>query len=291
MRELRTRRAGATSLREPPTRRLSAGPRRNRTSNRIGALVPMVLVICVAACTSMDDTVVPQKPDHQNLKNPAEDGERVLDSLSEVNPPVGASEPRMVGSHDMTTGQFVQSVTRDLNAKWRAKFEDSRYAYSETHVVLYSEPIPIDGCTGVASPESGPFYCGKTRTVYYPLNWVAPRGDKTPVEIGDFAVAVILGHEVGHHVQYLLGILGDPGLYTIQRELQADCLAGVWVRSVYEQGSLERGDVEEALEILEDMADLRGTPSTDPTAHGDERQRVDAFMTGFETGYASECKL
>jgi uncharacterized protein len=73
-------------------------------------------------------------------------------------------------------------------------------------------------------------------------------------------VAAVLVHETGHHVQNLIGTLQDPKLYTIQRELQADCMAGIWGRSVYEEGSLEPGDVDEALQVMADAADLPGTP-------------------------------
>jgi predicted metalloprotease len=83
----------------------------------------------------------------------------------------------------------------------------------------------------------------------------------------------------------------DPSLLTIQRELQADCLAGLWGRSVYEEGSLERGDVEEAIQSLQNVADLPGTPPTDPGAHGNEEQRIVAFMTGYESRDGSQCQL
>jgi predicted metalloprotease len=226
------------------------------------------------------------------LVDPAKDGEAVLANLPEVDPPLGAGEPRMVGSQDMSIEEFVQTIGSELNGLWRSKFEGSRYAYTDAKfVVLRDKPIPIAGCTGFAAPDRRPFFCAKTSSVYYPLPWVSLRGQETPSQVGDFAVAVILAHEEGHHVQALLGILGDPHLYTIQRELQADCLAGIWGRSAYQQGSLERGDVEEAIQVLQYMADLPGTPYTDPTAHGSERQRVDAFMLGFKSGDAGECQF
>ena len=231
-----------------------------------------------------------EQVDREDLANPAEEGEEVLASLPEVNPPLGAGDPRIVGSEDMTIEEFVQAIGGDLNAKWQALFQDSGYTYANADFVLFEEPVPIAGCEGVADPKMGPFYCSETQGVYYPPNWVDPQG-QTPAQIGDFAVAMILAHEEGHHVQNLLGILQDPRLYTIQRELQADCLAGIWGRSVYEEGSLERGDVEEAVQSLQNVADLPGTPPTDPGAHGNEQQRVDAFLTGFESGDVGQCRF
>jgi predicted metalloprotease len=101
-------------------------------------------------------------------------------------------------------------------------------------------------------------------------------------------LAFILAHELGHHVQNQLGIF-DAGLFTIQEELQADCFAGVWGRSVFEQGSLEEGDLGEAAEELANVADVPGTPWDHPGAHGTESQRIDAFFTGYETGRPRQC--
>ncbi|MDQ4127450.1 MAG: neutral zinc metallopeptidase [Actinomycetota bacterium] len=288
-RGLASYRPGGDGSRAPDT---TDGPRRERPRRVLGLLALQGgLLVLVAACGGAGAVLSDAWVNERELANPSVHGDEVLAELPEVNPPIGSGDQRIVGSRDMTTTEFVRAVGGDLNEMWRASFEEGKYAYSDMKFVVYEEPRPISGCTGVARPERGPFYCGKTGTVYYPLSWVAPRGERTPEEIGDIAVAVILGHEAGHHVQSLLGILGDTSLHTIQRELQADCLAGIWGRSVYEEGSLERGDVGEAVRILEDMADLPGIPPTDPTAHGDERERVDAFMRGFETGDASKCRL
>ena len=103
-------------------------------------------------------------------------------------------------------------------------------------------------------------------------------------------MAFILAHELGHHVQNQLGTL-DARLFTIQVELQADCFAGVWGRSIFEEGTLEEGDLGEAVEQLANFADLPGTPWDHPGAHGTESQRIDAFFTGYETGRPRQCKF
>ena len=264
---------------------------KDRKEKAVGLLILLMLLgLLAAACGGTDIEQAEGGSNREDLVNPAEDGEEALANLPEVNPPLGAGDPRLVGSEDMTIEEFVEAVGGDLNAKWQALFESGGYAYSNASFVLYDEPMPISGCEGVADPEWGPFYCPENATVYYPLSWSDPSG-RSPAEIGDFAVAVILAHEVGHHVQNVTGAFADPNVYNIQFELQADCFAGLWGRSVYEEGLLEAGDIGEALQIAANAADLPGTPAEDPSAHGTEAQRTDAFFTGYESGDAAQCQF
>jgi predicted metalloprotease len=266
----------------------------NRPLRTLGVRVVLAsLVFCAVACGGggAGDTPGAEEVDRKDLVNPAEEGEEgVLANLPEVNPPLVGSDPRIVGSQNMTPEEFVQTIGGDLNAKWQALFEEAGYAYSNAGFVVYDQPIPISGCQGIAAPKVGPFYCPENMTVYYPLTWRVPNA-QTPAEVGDFAVAAILAHEAGHHMQNLMGITQDPSLFTIQRELQADCMAGVWGRSVYEEGSLESGDVEEALQIMAEAADLPGTPPESLRAHGTEAQRRNAFFTGYESGRGGQCEF
>jgi predicted metalloprotease len=247
------------------------------------------LVLLATACGGTSSTPPAQDANREDLQNPAEAGEKVLAALPEVNPPLEGNNPRIVGSQNMTTQQFVQFIGANLNTKWQAVFKDAGYAYSKVKFVPYNKPIPAGGCLRIAAPKIGPFYCPQNMTVYYPLPW-REHGGQTPAQIGDFAVATILAHESGHHVQNLMGILGNPKLYTIQRELQADCLAGVWGRSVYQEGLLEPGDVEEGIQAVDDAADLPGTPQKSSRAHGSAAQRTDSFFTGYKSGQAGQCK-
>jgi predicted metalloprotease len=253
-------------------------------------LLASLELYAVACGGGASETPGVEEVDRKDLLNPAAQGEDVLANLPEVNPPLVASDPRIVGSQNMTPEEFVQNIGGDLNAKWQALFEEAGYAYSNAGLVAYNHPIPIAGCRGIADPKLGPFYCPENMTVYYPLSWRG-RGGQTAAEVGDFAVAVILAHEVGHHVQHLIGIGQDPSLYTIHRELQADCLAGVWARSIYEEGLLEPGDVKEAIRVLANAADLPGTPPKSLGAHGTEAQRADAFFTGYESGRGGQCNF
>jgi predicted metalloprotease len=263
----------------------------NRPLRTLSVVVVLVsLVLLATACGGGTSSTPPaQDANREDLQNPAEAGEKVLTKLPEVNPPLEGNNPRIVGSQNMTTQQFVQFIGANLNTKWQAVFKEAGYAYSKAKFVPYNKPIPAGGCLRIAAPKIGPFYCPQNMTVYYPLPW-REHGGQTPAQIGDFAVATILAHESGHHVQNLMGILGNPKLYTIQRELQADCLAGVWGRSVYQEGLLEPGDVEEGIQAVDDAADLPGTPQKSSRAHGSAAQRTDSFFTGYKSGQAGQCK-
>jgi uncharacterized protein len=257
----------------------------NRTLNRLlKTLSAMILLMSLgfhaAACGGgTHSTPAPEDVNTRDLQNPLDEGEKVLADLPEVNPPLTGSDPRIVGSQNVTVQQFVQTINANINDKWQAVFENAGYAYSKAKVLVYNRPISAGGCLRIAAPKIGSFYCPQNMPVYYPLSWTERTG-RTPAQIGDFAVAAVLAHEAGHHVQNLIGTLQDPKLYTIQRELQADCMAGIWGRSVYEEGSLEPGDVDEALQVMADAADLPGTPPESLRAHGTAAQRTDSFFTG-----------
>jgi predicted metalloprotease len=273
------RRPGRTKIREPALRMLG-----------VVVLLASLVVLLATACGGSTRSTPPAEDGNRNeLQNPAESGEKVLANLPEVNPPLAGSNPKIVGSQNMPTQQFVQTIGTNLNAKWRAVFEEAGYDYSNAKFLVYSRPISSTGCVRIAAPKMGPFYCPQNMTVYYPLSW-RDRSGQTPRQIGDFAVATVLAHETGHHIQNLLGILGNPKLYTIQRELQADCIAGVWGRSIYEEGTLEPGDVAEGLLIMAEAADLPGTPPESYRAHGTAAQRTDSFFTGYESGQTTQCK-
>lgn len=162
--------------------------------------------------------------------------------------------------------------------------------------------VPIGGsgtarstCVGepiTAHSGIGPFYCHADLrgAVYLPLGWlkqfIFPR---TEFRKQDFALAYVVAHEWGHHLQQVLGILNRSGLTSLQIELQADCLAGVWAFSAWSRQLLEPGDIGEAIRLARRVGDAPGTPANDPGAHGSPTQRAAWFNRGYNGGNPARC--
>jgi uncharacterized protein len=175
-------------------------------------------------------------------------------------------------------------VITDSAAKWQAIFAEADLPYSTLYYRLYDQSI--DGCGSILDQAGGPLYCFGDNTIYFPTQWVDPDTGELMESYGDFAMAIVAAHEVGHHIQELLGM--QEGQYPTRKiELQADCLAGVWGYSVIDQ--VQPGDVGEAMEISWDSGDLPGTPKNMPGAHGKPEERVKWFRTGYDSGDADVC--
>jgi len=179
---------------------------------------------------------------------------------------------------------FLAYVVTDAAAKWQAAFEEANVPYSDVDFVPYDRSVRSP--CGQGDQVTGPGYCSTNQTIYFPTNWVDLNTGKVMAEYGDFAMAIVAAHEVGHHVQEQLGLL--EGQYpTLKTELEADCLAGVWGYSQYE--NVEPGDVGEAMEISWDSGDLPGTPRNAPYTHGKPKERVKWFRTGYDSGDPTQC--
>lgn len=194
-------------------------------------------------------------------------------------------------SKEMTVEDLVSMAKSDIDAFWAEEFANNGYTYNPAELVMVYEPIET-GC-GSTSSNDGPFYCPKDGTIYYPYDWVPDATTGAYLEeYGDFAVYQVLAHEIGHHVQFgmnELGVQNLDGLYTIQTELQADCFSGVFAAGADSAGSLENGDIDEALNILALGGDPKGTPKSDASAHGSAEERQTVFLAGYETGSVSDC--
>jgi predicted metalloprotease len=160
------------------------------------------------------------------------------------------------------------------------------------------------GC-GSASSAVGPFYCPADQRVYLDLSFERELAGKLRAG-GDFAWAYVIAHEMGHHVQEQLGTEdkvsrlrrdnpGDANELSVRTELQADCYAGVWAHSVYKEGDLESGDIDEALRAAGAVGDDRlqreatGTIRPDTFTHGTSAQRAKWFRTGYQGGEPGAC--
>lgn len=200
--------------------------------------------------------------------------------------------------------KFVDFVAGDVEATWTRIFQESGKTYEPTVIVLYDDAVS-SGCGNTPSTV-GPFYCPLDRKVFLDLPFMAELQQRLGAN-GDFAQAYIVAHEIGHHVQNLLGVMGDvdrqrqedPGSaneLSVRLELQADCLAGIWGNAANAQGDLlEPGDLEEGLNAAAAVGDDRiqgqggGRVDPDSFTHGTGEQRVAWFRKGFDTGDPTAC--
>jgi predicted metalloprotease len=212
------------------------------------------------------------------------------------------SQPEQIdsqGLHDEAS-KFVAVVLADTEDAWHEIFRQMGQPYQEPKLVLFTDQTR-SGC-GFASGASGPFYCPDDRRVYIDLGFYRLLQERLGAG-GDFAQAYVIAHEVGHHVQSLLGISdrvqamrgrvseSEYNQLSVRLELQADFLAGVWARYADRvKGVVEAGDIEEAMRAASAVGDdrlqqsWRGYVVPDSFTHGSTEQRVRWFRRGYETG-------
>jgi predicted metalloprotease len=221
---------------------------------------------------------------------PASEDQEALEELPEVTPaPADVQPPVLGGPEGKPLGPFLNEVAADLDQKWAQWFAGAGYGYRTPGLLIYDEyQLSIGGCGGVIYHEQGPLYCSQTETIYWPFPYTLPHSGRQLEAYGDFAVATVLAHEWAHHVQNHLGYVKDWNVTSVQMENQADCFAGVWATTVYYKGRLESGDIEEAVNLLMNIGDLPSTP-VDPQTHGTFQERINWFLTGYNTGDPSRC--
>ena len=200
---------------------------------------------------------------------------------------------------------FVSVVLAETEDVWGNIFSQSGRTYEEPVLVLFSDAVQ-SGC-GSARSTMGPFYCPADRKLYIDLSFYRDLRSRMGAP-GDFAQAYVIAHEVGHHVQNLLGVSRDvqaaqrqvsqseANALSVRVELQADCFAGIWAHSMAQkQGVLEDGDIEEALNAASAVGDDRlqkqatGRVTPDSFTHGSSAQRVQWFRRGLDSGSPNSC--
>jgi hypothetical protein len=215
------------------------------------------------------------------------------------------SAPYSASPEEKQLAEFVSVVLADTEDTWQALFRDMGKRYEEPKLVLFSEAVE-SGC-GMASAAVGPFYCPMDRKLYIDLSFYSDLRNRFGAP-GDFAQAYVIAHEVGHHVQNLLGIAEkvhslrsrvddrEANALSVMMELQADCFSGVWAYHADKaRHILEKGDVEEALNAASSIGDdrlqrqSRGYVTPDSFTHGSSAQRVRWFKRGLETGNMGQC--
>jgi hypothetical protein len=205
---------------------------------------------------------------------------------------------------DDKTKAFVSTILAETEDMWTGIFQAAGKTYEKPKLVLFSGSYP--SACGEASAATGPFYCPNDHKVYLDMAFFDEMSTRFSAS-GDFADAYVVAHEVGHHVQNLLGVLPkfnrmrqtmsekDANAMSVRVELQADCLAGIWGKYTDQKGILENGDLEEALNAAHQIGDdslqkqSQGYVVPDSFTHGTSEQRAKWFRRGFDTGKLSAC--
>jgi uncharacterized protein len=217
-------------------------------------------------------------------------------SAAPVSAPAGAADPQV---------DFVKAILGETEDVWTAWFQQQGRTYTRPKLVLYSRSI--SSACGFATAAAGPFYCPGDQKVYLDLSFFRQLSSQFGAP-GDFARAYVIAHEVGHHVQDLLGIMSSASNaehrtdkvganhVSMEVELQADCYAGVWAAQANQaRHILQPGDLEQGLQAASSVGDdtlqkrVQGTVVPDSFTHGTSAQRVRWFRRGYDSGRVDNC--
>ncbi len=223
----------------------------------------------------------------------------------QVSQPGSSSGPVQQTAEDKQLADFVSVVLADTEDVWKEQFRAAGQSYREPNLVLFSGAV--QSACGFAEAAMGPFYCPGDGKVYIDLSFYRElkRNMNAP---GDFAQAYVIAHEVGHHVQNLLGLSRqmeamrrqvsktEYNRLSVKMELQADCFAGLWAHHAQRARQVvEPGDIDEALNAASQIGDdrlqkqQRGYVTPDSFTHGSSAQRVNWFQRGYQTGRFDSC--
>ena len=228
-------------------------------------------------------------------------------SLLSGNPGVATTSTRQSvpvnDPREEKTVEFVSFVLDDTQNTWKQILPQSGAQYQDAKLVLFRNAV-ASAC-GTAQSAVGPFYCPRDHKVYIDLGFYDDLKNQFGAS-GEFAQAYVLAHEIGHHVQNLLGVDdkvrraqgANPGAanqLSVRLELQADCLAGVWAHSTNQRNLLEKGDLESALNAAAAIGDDRlqkmstGQIRPESFTHGTSQQRAQWLQQGFNSGTVASC--
>ncbi|MDX1761372.1 MAG: neutral zinc metallopeptidase [Christiangramia sp.] len=222
--------------------------------------------------------------------------------LEQLDQPSAPTESRELTPEEKELGDFTATVLAYTEDTWNMIFSRNDLQYIEPGMVLFSDAVQT-ACGG-ASSASGPFYCPGDQKVYMDLDFFKELRNRFGAKGGDFAIAYVMAHEVGHHVQNLLGTASEvrrlqqqvgrneANELSVALELQADFYAGIW--AYHNKELLQEGDIEEALSAANAVGDdaiqrqTTGRVNPDSFTHGTSEQRMKWFMRGYESGDLSQ---
>jgi hypothetical protein len=230
-----------------------------------------------------------------------ETGQQIAPIIEEYNQSqsVSSGEQRELTPQEKEMGEFMNAVLVDTEDIWNQIFRENDLGdYKEPTMVLFTDAVR-SGC-GNASSASGPFYCPADQKVYMDLAFFDELKSRFGAKGGDFAIAYVTAHEIGHHIQTILGTSSKvsqlqqqsnaarANQLSVAQELQADFYAGVWAH--HNKDYLEEGDIEEALSAANAVGDdaiqrkTQGNVTPDSFTHGTSEQRMEWFIKGYKTG-------
>jgi predicted metalloprotease len=214
-----------------------------------------------------------------------------------------SAQPLTAQEQELT--DFVSVVLGSTEDVWTTQFQKAGSTYEAPILTLFSGRV-ASAC-GMGQSATGPFYCPADKKLYIDLSFYQEMKNRLGAP-GDFAQAYVIAHEVGHHIQNLLGVAGnvrqaqqgksqgEVNALSVKLELQADCFAGIWGHYAdRERGMLEAGDIDEALNAAAAIGDDRlqeqstGTVRPESFTHGSSKQRAEWFNRGFKSGSMDEC--
>jgi uncharacterized protein len=229
----------------------------------------------------------------------------LISDLQQVSSPPALDSPSATRAPTDRLGQFASVVLANTEDTWKAVFAALGRVYEEPRLVLFTDAV--HSTCGLNSAAVGPFYCSLDQKVYLDLSFFTELADRFGAP-GDFAAAYVIAHEVGHHVQTLLGITehvaqrqrrtstAEANALSVRLELQADCLAGVWgYHARRDRQLIEPGDFEEGLRAASAIGDDRlqhvsqGYVQPESWTHGSSEQRVTWLHQGLQTGDVAAC--
>ena len=221
----------------------------------------------------------------------------ILEQMNQGNQSA-PSEQRALTAEEIESGEFIKTIFAYTEDTWIEIFQENNMEYEKPNMVLFTDNVETS--CGSATAASGPFYCPSDKKVYMDLAFFDELKSRFGAEGGDFATAYVIAHEVGHHIQTLMGTStwmrkqqqglneADANKYSVCLELQADFYAGVWAH--YNQKYLEEGDIEEALSAANAVGDdaiqskMQGQVVPDSFTHGTSEQRMYWFKKGYASG-------
>jgi hypothetical protein len=235
-----------------------------------------------------------------------ETGQQIAPIVEQINnsrTTTTQTSQRELTAQEQEMGAFMGTVLADTEDIWNQLFRQNNLGdYNEPQMVLFTDVVTTR--CGKASSASGPFYCPGDQKVYMDLAFFQELKSRFGAKGGDFAIAYVTAHEIGHHVQTLLGTSrqvqqakqgrsqADANRLSVAQELQADFYAGLWAH--YNKQYLDEGDIEEALSAAQSVGDdaiqkrTRGYVQPDSFTHGTSRQRMEWFMKGYRSGDMSQ---